>query len=196
MNAKDWQTLDRFLELRSPWMTLIGEHLQDLQGQILEYWRVEKAHSVIILPIQNHQLILPPPTYRPGVGQVTWDFPGGRVSAEKEPDEIAFVILQRELSVTAGEIARLTPLNRQGWAVNSAFSNQKLYGFTANLLPTVQVSQEFIGATYPITKEGIQALLNLLTCLQCRAVLMEWKHYHQGLLSSSFQIQPEIDDGR
>ena len=177
MNAKSWQTHDRFLELHSRWMTLIGEHLQEPQGQVLEYWRVEKAHSVIILPIQNHQLILPPPTYRPGLGQATWDFPGGRVPTEKEPGEIASTILQRELGVAEKEIARLTPLNSQGWAVNSAFSNQKLYGFVANLRPTVQVIPEFIGAMYPSTKEGIQSLLNLLTCLQCRAVLMEWKYY-------------------
>ena len=181
MNAKDWQIHDRFLELNSRWITLIGEHLQDPQGRVLEYWRVEKAHSVIILPIQNHQLILPPPMYRPGVGRATWDFPGGRVPAEKKPDEIASVILQRELGVVAEEIARLTPLNNQGWAVNSSFSNQKLYGFVANLQPTAQIIPEFIGSIYPTTKEGIQSLLKSLTCLQCRAVLMEWRHYHQGL---------------
>ena len=40
-----WPVNDRFLELRSHWMTLIGEHLQDDRGQLLEYWRVEKADS-------------------------------------------------------------------------------------------------------------------------------------------------------
>ncbi|WP_228040136.1 hypothetical protein [Nodosilinea sp. LEGE 07088] len=43
---------------------------------MLEYWRVEKADSVIILPLQNQRLILPPHTYRPGMGKLTLDFQG------------------------------------------------------------------------------------------------------------------------
>ena len=35
--------LNRFVEMRSRWLTVIGENLEDDQGQILEYWRVEKA---------------------------------------------------------------------------------------------------------------------------------------------------------
>jgi hypothetical protein len=34
-SAKNWQLRDRFLEVRSRWMTLIGEHLQTPQGQEL-----------------------------------------------------------------------------------------------------------------------------------------------------------------
>ena len=37
-----WQIQDKFLELHSQWVTVIGEHLQDETGQILEYWRVKK----------------------------------------------------------------------------------------------------------------------------------------------------------
>jgi hypothetical protein len=48
-----WRIQDRFLELHSRWMTLIGEHLQDHRGEILKYWRIEKADSVIVLPIQT-----------------------------------------------------------------------------------------------------------------------------------------------
>ncbi|MCU0519060.1 MAG: hypothetical protein MUC60_19785 [Oscillatoria sp. Prado101] len=77
MNSSEnrWQTLDKFVEIRSPWLTLIGEHLQDNRGRILEYWRVEKADSAVILTLQNGNLILPPPTDRPGLGQATLDFP-------------------------------------------------------------------------------------------------------------------------
>jgi hypothetical protein len=49
----DWQTLERFVEIRSSWVTLIGEKLQDEQQRILDYWRVEKADSVIIITIQS-----------------------------------------------------------------------------------------------------------------------------------------------
>jgi hypothetical protein len=114
-----WQVRDRFLELHSRWMTLIGEHLQDDQGKILEYWRIAKADSVIVLPIQEGQFLLPPPSYRPGVGQVTLDFPGGRVSEGQTPEEGAIATLKRELGIEAVNITPLIPLNTEGWAVNS-----------------------------------------------------------------------------
>ncbi|MCA1991750.1 MAG: NUDIX hydrolase [Coleofasciculus sp. S288] len=174
MNPEAWQCRDRFLELHSPWLTLIGEHLKDSQGQLLQYWRVEKADSAIILPIQNQQLILPPPTYRPGVGELTLDFPGGRVPSAEQPLAAALAILQRELGVPEEAIVRLVALNSEGWAVNSSFSNQKLYGFVAELHSTAKVPSDLLGATYPTTKVGIQSLVDSLTCLQCRAVLLQW----------------------
>lgn len=93
---RPWRVQDRFLELHARWMTLIGEHLQDHQGEILEYWRIEKADSVIVLPIQNGQFLLPPPSYCPGVGQVTLDFPGGRVLDKQTPEQAAIATLKRE----------------------------------------------------------------------------------------------------
>jgi hypothetical protein len=169
-----WQIQDKILELHSRWVTVIGEHLQNDKGQILEYWRVEKADSVIILPIQNQQLILPPPSYRPGVQEKTLDFPGGRVPEAEKPITMVPKILQRELGITAETISQLTPLNTQGWTINSSFSNQKLFGFIVELQSTVQIPSNFIGAMYPINHDGIASLLNSLTCLQCRAVLLEW----------------------
>ncbi|MEA5554587.1 NUDIX hydrolase [Anabaena cylindrica UHCC 0172] len=171
---KHWQIEDRFLELRSKWMTLIAEHIQDNQGQILEYWRVEKADSVIILTIQNHHLILPPPSYRPGVGELTLDFPGGRVPNGKSPEVTVPSILFRELGISEKNIINFSALNNQGWLVNSSFSNQKLYGCIAEIQPNLEIDKEYIGAVYPINNSGINNLLNNLHCLQCRAVLMQW----------------------
>jgi hypothetical protein len=170
-----WKTIDRFVEIRSPWLTLIGEHLQDDQGQLLDYWRVERANTIVVLPILVDHLILPTPTYRPGVGEPTLDFPGGRVPDGKSPSDVVAETLQRELGITSEAIAQITPLNSEGWVVNSSFSNQKLYGFVVNLQPTTTVPAERTGATYPITLEGIYTLLKELSCLQCRAVLMEWQ---------------------
>jgi hypothetical protein len=121
-----WQVKDRFLELHSPWLTLIGEHWQDAQGQPLEYWRVEKADSVIVLPIQADDLAqphiwLPAASFRPGVGEVTLDFPGGRVLEGQTPEEAAIAILKRELGLEATSIAQLTPLNSNGWAINRPY---------------------------------------------------------------------------
>jgi hypothetical protein len=169
-----WKIHDRFLELRSNWLTLIGEHLQDHQGQMLEYWRIEKADSVVIIPIQSNYLILPPPSYRPGLGELTLDFPGGRAIPGQNPDAAVPAILQRELGVELATISQIIPLNTEGWAVNSSFSNQKLYGFVAYLQPHPVVASEYVGATYPATSTGVHDLLQHLLCLQCRAVLMEW----------------------
>lgn len=174
LSQKPWQIHDRFLELRSHWLTLIGEHLLDHQGQMLEYWRIEKADSVVIIPIQSQQLILPPSSYRPGLGELTLDFPGGRAIPGQRPDVVVPDILQRELGIAPTIISQIIPLNNQGWAVNSSFSNQRLYGFVAYLQTTPIVAPEYISATYPTTFTGVHDLLARLICLQCRAVLMEW----------------------
>ena len=76
-----WKTLDRFVEINSHWVKLIAEHLETNVGQILEYWRVERADSVVILTIQAEKFLFPTPMYCPGVASATLDFPGGRVPA-------------------------------------------------------------------------------------------------------------------
>lgn len=174
MASQDWQVRDRIMELRSQWLTLISERLQTDQGQLLEYWRVEKADSVIVLPLLNQQLIFPRPIYRPGVQTQTLDFPGGRVAEEQSPSNAASTILKRELDIDAQALRSLTPLNQQGWAINSSFSNQCLYGFVAELHPQTQLDCNYIGAIYDVSRIGIQSLLGVLQCLQCRAVLLEW----------------------
>jgi hypothetical protein len=171
-----WQVQDRFLELHSRWMTLIGEHWLDAQGQQLEYWRLEKADSVIVLPIQPDHLgqshiLLPAASFRPGVGQVTLDFPGGRRLVGQTPEEAAIAILHRELGVNATAIAQVTPLNTSGWAINSSFSNQRLYGFIAQIDPATPLALATVA--YLANAAGVDQLLQQLTCLQCRAVLLE-----------------------
>jgi 8-oxo-dGTP pyrophosphatase MutT (NUDIX family) len=167
-----WRVQDRFLELRSRWTTLIGEHLETEQGEQLEYWRVERADSAIVLPIHRDALLLPAPMYRPGISAATWDFPGGRVPAGETPIHVAPRILRKELGVAPSAIAQITPLNETGWAVNSSFSNQRLYGFVAQLQPEATLLPTAV--SYPLTETGLRDLLQLLTCLQCRAVLLEW----------------------
>lgn len=174
----NWKNKGKFVEIRSPWLTIIGEKLQDDQEQILDYWRVEKADSVVIITRQNHQFFLPIPMYRPGLGKTTLDFPGGRIPREKTPIEVVPDILKKELGLEELELINLTPLNNHAWAINSSFSNQKLYGFVAEIPPNISINPEKIGAKYPTTKEGINSLLEDLTCLQCRALLLEWLMVH------------------
>jgi hypothetical protein len=174
-NKNSGENPKSFVEICSPWLTLIGEHLQDDQGQIIDYWRVEKADSVIILTIQSEQLLLPIPIYRPGIGEETLDFPGGRVPSGQTPRAAVPNILQRELGITEAAIINLSSLNTTGWAINSSFYNQKLYGFVAKIDPKISISNELLGAVYPTTKLGIHNLLEDLTCLQCRSLLLEWQ---------------------
>lgn len=176
-----WQTLERFVEIRSPWLTLIGEKLQDDRQRILDYWRVEKADSVVIITIQNGQFILPKPVYRPGLGQTTLDFPGGRVLPEQTTVDAVSNILNRELGISNSDLIRLDPLNQTGWAINSSFSNQKLYGFIAEIKPEIIVKPEkLISTVYSHNASGIKNLLQDLTCLQCHAVLLEWKQHERS----------------
>ncbi len=169
-----WQRIDCFTELRNPWLTLFAEHWQDERGQRLDYWRVEKADSAIALTIYQDQFILPVPMYRPGIDAITLDFPGGRVLPGQTPSQAIRQILQRELKITAN-IATITPLNQSGWAINSAFSNQKLYGFVAVLDPNITIPLAEMGAVYPHNSAGIKQLLDQLICLQCRAILLEYQ---------------------
>jgi hypothetical protein len=171
-----WKTHDRLVTIDSPWVKLICDRLEDNTGQHLDYWRVEKADSVIILPLQCDRFLLPKPIYRPGIGGETLDFPGGRVLENQGPEKAIAPILKRELGIVPAGIHTLTPLNSQGWLVNSSFSNQKLYGFVAHLHPNAEISSELLGSTYMATPEGIHALLQQLICLQCRALLLAWQY--------------------
>ncbi|MFP4010039.1 MAG: NUDIX hydrolase [Spirulinaceae cyanobacterium] len=166
---------DRFVEIRSPWLTLIGEHIEGDRGQVLDYWRVEKADSAVIITLQGDRLILPKPAYRPGLAATTLDFPGGRIPHEETPLTIAPKILQRELGISSTAIHHLEQLNETGWAINSSFSNQKLYGLVAIIDPGFAIPIGLIGKTYDLTKTGLQNLKEDLTCLQCRAVFLEWR---------------------
>ncbi len=170
MNEQPWQFQETILSLQTGWLTLLGEKLKTPQGELLDYWRVEKADSVIVLPVYQQHLLLPPPVYRPGVGRFTWDFPGGRRSDDQNLQDAATAILERELGVAGC----LSPINQVGWPINSSFSNQHLYGFVAEIRSDAVLIPDKLGATYPLTNQGIQSLLNRLICLQCRSLLMEW----------------------
>jgi hypothetical protein len=93
---------------------------------------------------------------------------------QQNPKHAAIATLKRELGIESASIAQLIPLNTEGWAVNSSFSNQKLYGFVAHIENTAKLSPEMTVTTYPHSLADIQQLLQKLTCLQCRAVFLKW----------------------
>jgi hypothetical protein len=170
----NWHKLDTFVMIQSPWLTLIGEKWQDEQQKSIDYWRVEKADSVIIIPVYNHQFLLPKPMFRPGIGGITLDFPGGRLLANYSSISMVSLILKRELDIPETAIISIDPIHETPLIINSSFSNQKLHGFVANLDPQWELSSEKIGEVYQNNQEDIQQLLKRLTCLQCRSLLLEF----------------------
>ncbi|NEQ45272.1 MAG: NUDIX hydrolase [Leptolyngbya sp. SIOISBB] len=174
-----WAVRDRFLNLETRWFNLIGEHLETEQGNLLEYWRVERAHSLIVLALLDNTLLLPEPMYRPGVGAATLDFPGGRVSPEQSLDTAARQILHRELGIDVEPSLPLLLLNPGGWPVNSSFSNQRLFGMVAHL--TSSCSPTVPHRRYACSPAGIEQLLTQLSCLQCRAVVREWQVHNDDM---------------
>jgi ADP-ribose pyrophosphatase YjhB (NUDIX family) len=169
----NWTVEKALLRLSNPWLALVGERLKTPDGQELDYWRIEKTNSAVVVPIWQQQLVLAPLTYRPGIQEVTLDFPGGRVTTNQSPQEAALIILQRELGIEQGGIQELVQLNQVGWPVNSSLSNQLLYGFRAKLHDDTDFAAKSDCRRFPLTQDGISQLLKILPCLQCRAVLLE-----------------------
>ena len=167
----DWQRGERIVTIESPWMRLIAEWWRDDAGRRLDYWRVEHAHSVIVAPLQGGRLLLPRPQFRPGLGRATLDLPGGRLAAGVAPLDAAVAIVARELGVPPEAIHDPRPLNKEGWAVNSSFSDQLLFGVTATVSPATRPSLPYDAVS--ADRAGLIELLGRLECLQCRAVVLE-----------------------
>ena len=170
-----WQYLSRIVEIRSPWLSVIGERLVDGAGQELDYWRVEKPDSLLVITVHRGHLILPPRSYRPGVARVTLDFAGGRLEDPSLIKATAEAVVRREFGLRGVDlVASQTPLNPVGWDVDSSTSNQRIYGVTLDLRDDVALSDDSVGASYPATNLGGRQALGDLVCVQCRAVLYEW----------------------
>ena len=172
-----WILEDHFLTLTTHWVTLIGEHYTDHRGKRLEYYRAERSDSVIVLPIQENTLLCAPRTFRPGVGESTLDFPGGRVDANSV-EETAQRILLRELDLTADMLQDLELMNNRGWPVDSSFSDQRLFGAVARIRP--EAAPQGAVERFPLTSDGQADLLRELECAQCRLVLLQFLHAKGG----------------
>jgi len=169
-----WQKMSEIVTMQSPWMSIHGERLQDDDGKLLDYWRVEKPDSAVILTLQNGKFVLPKATYRPGIGRPTLDFPGGRVPENTNPLDAVAGILHRELGVEETDVESIKQLNDKGWPINSSFSNQLLYGFVAEIREGVKLDSAKLHPILFDKNDDIKFLLSELMCLQCRSVLLDW----------------------
>lgn len=135
----------------------------------MEYYRVQRADSIIVIPIINGKLLLPQKYYRHGINEVTLDFPGGRLEKDVSIEDCVKGIINREILVEDKSIKKIEVLNEDGWYVDSSFSSQKLYGVIThidvknnNFLRLVDIDVSLIG------------ILEELQCMQCRTVFNEW----------------------
>lgn len=164
-----WSLEDRFLALTTHWVALVGERYTDHRGQRLEYYRVERSDSVIVLPVHGDGLLTASPSFRPGIGETTLDFPGGRIG-ERPLDEAAQNVLLKELNLPATMLQGLEPMTRHGWPVDSSFSDQRLFGMIAELR-SEPLPAEATCECFPLTPQGKADLLLRMDCAQCRLVL-------------------------
>ena len=191
-----WQRIGPpIVTLTSPWLKVIAERYSTSSGQkndeLIDYWRIERASSVIVIVIHQGRYILPAPQFRPGLQRSTLDFVGGRRGTDESVVETARRLLTKELNLSSEIIQKhvdFLPLSedKEGWPVDSSVSNQALYGAVATLDDDAIEAQSTWKAqgviSYPFSE--IDKLLDDLPCLQCRAVLLEWlyqekRHHHQ-----------------
>ena len=170
-----WQLLSRVVEVRSPWLSMIGERLRDATGHEFDYWRVEKPDSLLVITIQDGRLVLPARSYRPGVGRATLDFAGSRLEDPGTIAETTQATVRREFNLDrCEEFVSLQQLNGTGWDVDSSSSSQRVYGVVAELPRELLIAEQSVGACYPATALGARELLGELACVQCRVLLYEW----------------------
>jgi hypothetical protein len=170
-----WKVVNKISVFKTPWVKLIGERVEDDEGKMLDYWRVEKEDSVVVIPVWKDHILLPPKYYRHGAGEYTYDFPGGRILEKESNKEAGLRILNKELGVSKDQIKSLSEINSEGFLINSSFSDQKIYGYVADISEKVSWQDENI-EFFRDEKSNTGEVLNKFICLQCRAIFLEWIH--------------------
>lgn len=171
---RQWQFVKNVINVKNNWLTLIGEHWLDDKKELLEYWRVERSNSLILIVIWQGYLVLPCSQFRVGVGLTTLDLAGGRFVKGGDFNRTALSILNKELKLNTSDINTLEPLNNIGWYVDSSFSDQLLFSGIATIKNSWSPSSSDDVVLYKISDESINILLDKLHCLQCRAAILNW----------------------
>ncbi len=165
----------KIIEINTNWVKIVGEQVWDKKkGQFLDYWRIEKDNSLIVIPLFKNQFVLPDLVYRHAINRSTYDFPGGRIPHGSDIQLETIKILKREIGISQDNIHDIKQLNSEGWPINSAFSNQELFCTVATMSESINVRELKNIELFPCSKKGIMGLRKKLLCLQCRAALLEW----------------------
>jgi hypothetical protein len=168
--TRKWRRLARIVKLKSRWITVYADKMLDHENNVLEYWHFDRADSVIIIPVQNNNILLPEPIYRVGIGKVMLDFPGGRIENNNLRLTIQ-AILRKELGLTPKLIDSMHQLNDKSYAVDSSFSSQELYIFIVH----IKSDNQPIKSCLHFPASNTDKLLKKLECGQCRLALHEFR---------------------
>ncbi|WP_200240047.1 hypothetical protein [Thiohalocapsa halophila] len=168
-----WTKLRDIAEINAKWLTLFCEEYRKPSGDTCVYWRVERADSLIVVPLFNNDVLLPAPDYRPGIEKTTLDLPGGRVTDVSTTGlaEAATQLVSRELGVPVDAVSDVKLVDGSGTYVNSSLSNQRLYVAQARLRD-IDPSRGAI-LQHPI--QDLDHLVAQLECLQCAYALTRFQ---------------------
>jgi len=179
MADNNWKKIKLISEIKSKWLTILVEQYLDDQKKQLEYWRVQKPDVILIVVIHNNHLILPKPSYRPGIQKSSLDLCGGRRSSpNSQLLEDAQSIVKRELQIEKWyQPKTIQPINHRSYNLDSSFSNVKTHLFFMELASEQIIPQQLENELYDNNLIGINKLLAKIDCLQCRLCLQEYKAF-------------------
>lgn len=167
---KKWQVIDEFIKIKNRWIEFYGENCIDEENNKLEYYRVKRADSIIIIPIINDKLLLPKKYYRHGINEITLDFPGGRWEKGVLFVDCVENIIRKELLLENRYIKKIERLNENGWYSDSSFSSQKVFGAVVY----IDAPDKNFSESVDVNGNSIGSILKELDCMQCRTVFNEW----------------------
>ncbi len=158
----------------SKWVDVFCEIWSDGSND-MEYWRVEKCSSVVVVTEDEDYFILPKNQFRPGISKCTLDFPGGRYdNISNRIEDVIKSIVVRELVIGAEKINSIQRLSEQNYAINSSFNNQRLSVYSARIN-----LKEYRSDLIFYKKSDFSLLLDQLECLQCNFALRLWRERSQ-----------------
>lgn len=167
-----YKIIDTFFNYKSKWVEFIGEVCFDGRNK-LDYYRIKRSDSIIILPIIDDKLLFPQLYYRHGVQEYTLDFPGGRIDSTDNINSSVLKILKNELGVFEKDVSSIQLVSSEkGYYVDSSFSTQKLYTVTVTLNSNEKKYKK--KSLLKINKDNIWELYSKMDCLQCRFALIDW----------------------
>ena len=173
MERAPWKHLDEHLRIETPFVTFFVEELEDETGRTLEWARIEKPDSLLLIIEDGGAILTGPPSFRPGIGAWTLDLPGGRLEGPGGIEGAAARIASRELGLPEDSLEDLIVLTSGGWAIDSSTSSARLHVARARVRDGVSPAENV--HRHRSDPEGIEALLGELDCLQCRAALEAWR---------------------
>lgn len=140
-DPKPWQVLStRYLFKRPPWLTLRQDHVRLPNGkEIPEYWLSEYPPWVNVVAVTKDQQLVLVRQYRPGIGAVHFELPGGVADdADGSLEEAARRELLEETGYGGGRWSPLTT-----FSANPSLQTNLCHAFLAeDVAPVAEAKPE------------------------------------------------------